>query len=603
MALYEPQGKNFINLTRKGISETNSATGVSSIISSDENKLIGERGTLLDEYFDERNVEFYQEEPMESIGSKNLLGGGSSSRRRTTYHIPPPPLDQESEYFFEGDTFAIVPYGDHELDILDALDEDERIYANYRVVDEDNPLLLPGAAGNAESVPIDFDMIAGKPPRQPKRKGRFLRDVRMIAHQAITETSRDEWSMTPMHLQEQAYEEGIVRASKALTKSGINTIKFSAAAYKDPSLLNPGKQMQKALLKKSYQMKKFYHDVKHVMAHPLKYAKAAGKMLVKIIMKIAMNIGLSLLGIIAGVSILAVLINYVSQVAMSSFVSDPTVIAQTADYFVNKEARLYYRYLHIQEEPQYSYIDEFRVSLDGNIMTNPMPLTAYLSSMYTEYTFDQIQMELDAIFDYRYTITERVIVEEKIIITTNDDGTTSEETIEWYVLIYDIHVTPLEQYIEEHIAEDRKPLFELQMETRGNTALVGNPFPGTDWLNSITCLYGNRVNPFSQQMEFHNGLDIAMSAGTPLAAVHSGTITTGTNAVYGNHVTISNPELGLETFYAHMDTVSSSTGQAVEKGAVIGTVGNTGQSTGAHLHILVKKKGKPQNPIFALQSR
>lgn len=87
---------------------------------------------------------------------------------------------------------------------------------------------------------------------------------------------------------------------------------------------------------------------------------------------------------------------------------------------------------------------------------------------------------------------------------------------------------------------------------------------------------------------FHHGIDIAAPQGTPVTAVASGVVTRATySSSYGNVVFIHHPQLNKTTVYAHMHTISVSAGAQVSSGQQVGTVGNTGNSFGNHLHFEV----------------
>ncbi len=94
----------------------------------------------------------------------------------------------------------------------------------------------------------------------------------------------------------------------------------------------------------------------------------------------------------------------------------------------------------------------------------------------------------------------------------------------------------------------------------------------------------------SQGLHGHNGIDIAAPAGTPIYAAASGRVilarSGGWNGGYGNYVIIQHSN-GTKTLYAHMTSVYAQTGQTVSRGQAIGSVGNTGRSTGNHLHFEV----------------
>ena len=99
----------------------------------------------------------------------------------------------------------------------------------------------------------------------------------------------------------------------------------------------------------------------------------------------------------------------------------------------------------------------------------------------------------------------------------------------------------------------------------------------------------------------HTGLDIAAPKGTPIKAASSGTVTYSGNANdgYGNYVVISHGN-GVQTVYAHCSRLLVSKGQHVSQGEVIAKVGSTGNSTGNHLHLEIRKNGVSYNPQYYL---
>jgi murein DD-endopeptidase MepM/ murein hydrolase activator NlpD len=95
----------------------------------------------------------------------------------------------------------------------------------------------------------------------------------------------------------------------------------------------------------------------------------------------------------------------------------------------------------------------------------------------------------------------------------------------------------------------------------------------------------------------HTGVDLRNPKGTPIYAVDDGVVTyAGYRGSYGNIVKLSHGN-GIETWYAHCDTMSVSIGDVIKKGQQIATVGRTGRATGYHLHFEVRKNGVPQNPM------
>ena len=100
----------------------------------------------------------------------------------------------------------------------------------------------------------------------------------------------------------------------------------------------------------------------------------------------------------------------------------------------------------------------------------------------------------------------------------------------------------------------------------------------------------------TQGLHGHNGIDIASALGTPIIASAGGKIIiakgSGWNGGYGNYVVISHAN-GMQTLYAHLNSVKVSVGDNVSKGDTIGTMGTTGQSTGVHLHFEVRGGTNP----------
>lgn len=108
--------------------------------------------------------------------------------------------------------------------------------------------------------------------------------------------------------------------------------------------------------------------------------------------------------------------------------------------------------------------------------------------------------------------------------------------------------------------------------------------------------YGMRIDPIYKVPKFHSGMDFSAPIGSDIFATGNGTIMfTGWKMGYGNTVIVKHG-YGYETLYAHMHKIRVKRGTKVTRGDIIGEVGNTGKSTGPHLHYEVIYKGKPTNP-------
>ncbi|CAG0973912.1 Murein DD-endopeptidase MepM [Methylophilaceae bacterium] len=114
--------------------------------------------------------------------------------------------------------------------------------------------------------------------------------------------------------------------------------------------------------------------------------------------------------------------------------------------------------------------------------------------------------------------------------------------------------------------------------------------------------FGWRVDPFSGNSAFHEGLDFTASTGTPIFAAAGGVVTTAEHMIdYGKIVKINHGS-GLETRYAHASEILVRVGEVVKKGQLIARVGSTGRSTGPHLHFEVRRDGAPLDPRKFLQN-
>ena len=109
--------------------------------------------------------------------------------------------------------------------------------------------------------------------------------------------------------------------------------------------------------------------------------------------------------------------------------------------------------------------------------------------------------------------------------------------------------------------------------------------------------YGMRIDPIYKTAKFHNGMDFSANIGTPVYATGDGVIKKADwQSGYGKIIVVSHG-FGYETWYAHLNKYNVRVGQKVVRGEVIGEVGNTGKSTGPHLHYEVHLKGKVVNPV------
>ena len=250
--------------------------------------------------------------------------------------------------------------------------------------------------------------------------------------------------------------------------------------------------------------------------------------------------------------------------------------------------------------------DEYRYNI-GDIGHNPYELMAYLTAKYQNFTYSAVETELLEVFSEQYTLTLVPTVETHYHTVTKTNPDTGEdyddeEPYDWNVLTVTLAVQSLTDIAAERLTDDQLAHYVFLSQTTGNRQYVGNPFGSGmiafNWQPYISSYYGYRVHPVSGEKDLHRGIDIAMPEGTPIMSAQNGTVTfAGDSGDYGNVVVIENSD-GIVTKYAHCETLFVSVGQTVNMGDTIATVGNTGVSTGAHLHFEVMKDGIYLNPAY-----
>ena len=222
---------------------------------------------------------------------------------------------------------------------------------------------------------------------------------------------------------------------------------------------------------------------------------------------------------------------------------------------------------------------------------------------------DVLEEELASLNDEKAKLdeTKKELEAEKAELTETRDSL-QNSLIEARSSIQDINA--MQSELEENYEELSGYLKEIQNEiadiyknlTTSKEDYVGGemmwPAPG---YSKITCEYGWRFNG----TDFHTGIDISGSGihGAKVVAANTGTVIftkqcpyNGYSYGYGTYAIVDHGG-GITTLYAHMSSLAVNVGDVVVMGQQIGNVGNTGWSTGAHLHFEVRKDGKSVNPL------
>jgi len=283
----------------------------------------------------------------------------------------------------------------------------------------------------------------------------------------------------------------------------------------------------------------------------------------------------------------AMLSGFQSSYISASYLANEQDICDADLYYTEMETDLQ---INIDKtEENYPGYDEYRYNI-GEISHNPYELMGYLSTVYNAFTFEQVKAEIAQLFGEQYQLTREIIVETRY----DSDG----DPYDWYILKTTLAVTPLSQIIAGHLTPgEQTDRYGVYQQTLGNRQAFGNPFD-FPWRGYVSSGYGWRVHPISGEKNLHRGVDIAVAEGTPVAAIHEGrVVSAGDAGSYGLCVVIED-EKGYQSRYAHCSSLSVTAGQEVKRGDVIAAVGNTGNSTGPHLHLEVMLDDEYLNPYY-----
>lgn len=157
----------------------------------------------------------------------------------------------------------------------------------------------------------------------------------------------------------------------------------------------------------------------------------------------------------------------------------------------------------------------------------------------------------------------------------------------------------IDDRLESLVAEanrNERSLAELHRYFEDQRSLLASTpsiWPARGW---VTSDFGLRVDPYTAERVMHRGLDIANRPGTPVVAPADGMVVfAGTEGGYGKVIVLDHG-YGVKTRYGHLSEIKVRLGERVQRGQRIGAVGNTGRSTGPHLHYEVRVNGIPENP-------
>ena len=312
---------------------------------------------------------------------------------------------------------------------------------------------------------------------------------------------------------------------------------------------------------------------------------------------IAIAVILIIIAIIVAIVMLIIMIFgfvfFQNEVMGSMYQSDPAEI---------DKAELQMTYLEASLKDYMTNIDAYEPDYDGYVIEwdsighNPFTLISYLSAKYGEFEYDDVEAEIIDLFNKMYKLTETV--NEIEVANPNKASPEDPDTITLYILRVKLESKSLDDIVNGLMDDETKELYDVLDETKGGLQFMDSPI-GDTFIDKMSCVYGYRVHPISGDIKLHTGIDIAIPEGTNLYAPFDGTITkTGNDSGgYGIYVEITSED-GFTVKYAHMSQLNVSEGQSVSEHDVVGLSGNTGASTGPHVHVECIENGNYLNPIF-----
>lgn len=483
-----------------------------------------------------------------------------------------------------------------------------------------------------------YELQVQKAPRKPKKARRLSVAGRRLAmesvgfvHQKISEREKENSGVEAAHKTERAVEGAIGKAAKFKRDSydirrrrvaALEKKQFKAeTTFRYQKFLNENPEIKKKAFQKRIQKQRIKREYAKALRKGAEAKNAAGYAqkaarktagIVRTLQEFARKhvgaiaaaglFGLFFMVIAAGVSSCSAMFSGgISNMMAGSYQSDSAQIDAADEALMSMELDLQDTIDSI--ETDYPDYDEYNYDLDG-IGHDPFALISYLSAIYVSFNAAGVDADIASLFGemYELTLTPR---EETRTRTVTNEETGEEEEEEYTVQILDVELASraLEDIVADRLVgnDDAAALYDAYQMTHGALQQFYTPLD-MDWYGMVTSYYGPRRHPITGAEQFHRGVDIAVPTGTEVYAAQDGIVTAaGYDDGYGNYVVISDSK-GYVTKYAHMDSLNVSTGQAITHGSSIGRSGNTGASTGSHLHIECLYNGDYYNPLFYFES-
>ena len=483
-----------------------------------------------------------------------------------------------------------------------------------------------------------YELQTNKVLKKPKRENpvtvaqrRAMMEAQGFVHQKISENEKDNAGVEGAHKAEQAGEDAVryvqrFKGNKYARRqnkvAALEKKQFKAETnFRYQKYLEEHPEVKKKALQKRLQKQRIKREYAKAMKKGAEakqaagYAKKAAQTTTNIARKIQEFVrkhlgaiatiglfGLFFMLIAAGVSSCSAVLNGgLSTTMAGSYQSVPAQLDASDEAMTSREMALQNTIDAIEED--YPDYDEYNYNLE-EIGHNPFTLINYLSAIRVDVVAADCDAEIESLFNemYELTLTPRTETRTRTVIN-EETGEEEEEEYEVQILDVELKRKPLEDIVADRLTgnDDASALYAAYQTTNGALQQFYTPLD-IDWYNMISSYYGYRKNPVTGDNQFHRGIDIAVPEGTEVYAAQDGIVTTAEyNDEYGNYIVIEDSN-GFVTKYAHLQSINVTAGQTVKHGAVIGKTGNTGSSTGSHLHLECLASGEYYNPLFYFEN-
>lgn len=250
-------------------------------------------------------------------------------------------------------------------------------------------------------------------------------------------------------------------------------------------------------------------------------------------------------------------------------------------------------------------IYEFIYKINDDITYNQIDLVAYLSAKYGSFYLDEeVKKEMDEIFGKMFVVKKEIKEEARYVWVDGDPLDPKDKGgYEWQnknICYVTLDVTDFDEVIDDRMDEGQKNSYTgYRLSSCGQQ--IFSPILKTDWTNLISSPFGSRYHPIHKEYRMHNGTDIAVPTGTKVYSAVKGEVVSATYSDSAGYMVSITDHNGYTVTYMHLSSYSVAEGQKIEAGEMIALSGNTGASTGPHLHVEVQDPEKNYlNPIFII---